>query len=122
MKKIISLIFAVLMLAHIVPVAFAEGTDDAVRIDKTYLALGDNLRVENPSGFELKFYIEDEETASDTLTLNEAYLEKWITVKAYNGGDEVGEDRVYFSRRSTTSPERCSFRTTSRQPKRRTTA
>ena len=98
MKKIISLILAVLMLAPFLPVSYAEGTEDSIRIDKTYLALGGTLRVDNPSELELKYFKGDEEIGSGTLTLTEDLLENWITVKAYDGGVEVGEDSAYFSR------------------------
>ena len=98
MKKIISLILAVLMLTPFLPVSYAEGTEDSIRIDKKYLALGDTLKVDNPSDFELKYFTGDDEIGSGTLTLTESLLEKWITVRAYDAGEEVASDSAYFSR------------------------
>ena len=62
MKKIISLILAVLMLTPFLPVSYAEGTEDSIRIDKKYLALGDGA------------------AAADYFAVGGAFLDKLITL------------------------------------------
>lgn len=75
-----------------------EQNDRLISIDKKYLTTGQELAVSNPNGFTLKYFINGEELDCSTLVLSEQYYEKWITVKAYNGDELVGEDSVYFSK------------------------
>ncbi len=75
-----------------------EQNDKLISIDKKYLTSGQELAVSNPNGFTLKYFINGEELDCSTLVLSEQYYEKWITVKAYNGDEIVGEDSVYFSK------------------------
>lgn len=106
LKSVISTVLALaLFLGFFAPltggfavVASALDNDEVyVSIDKTYLKLGEELRVDNPSGLELEYFVGDEAVASGALVLTEEYLEKWITVRATDGVT-VYEDRAYFSR------------------------
>lgn len=78
--------------------AQTEQQDSAISIDKKYLKAGQELAVSNPDGLALKYFIGGEEIESSTLLLTEKYYEKWITVKAYDGDEYVGQDSVYFSK------------------------
>ena len=77
--------------------AFAEENDVTFGIDKTYLKTGDTLSVNNPDGYTLKYFVDDQEIQTDALVLTEDYYEKWITVRAYKGQELKAEDKAYFS-------------------------
>jgi len=86
--------------------AFAEGEPSADEetapfgFDKTYLAVGEYLKISNPNDYELKVFADGHEFPADDFLLTEDFFEKWIAVKAYDGESEdpVAEDEVYFSR------------------------
>lgn len=80
------------------PTPGAENGDILPYIDKTYLRAGDSLRVKNASGFSFKYYVDDEEVLTGELVLDEAWYERWITVKAFRNGQLISEDTAYFSR------------------------
>ena len=76
-----------------------EVESNGISIDKTYLMTGNALEVDNPHGYSLRYYVDDEQIQCDALTLSSDYYEKWITVKAYNDDEEfIAEDRAYFSK------------------------
>ena len=70
----------------------------SVYIDKSCLLAGAPLRLYNPLGYTLRFFLDDEELPGEAPVLGEADYEKWITVRAYQGDRLVSEDRAYFSR------------------------
>ena len=93
---------ALLAAAMIIPAAFsahaAEPEITSVQIDKTYLKAGEALRVSAPDGCTLRCFAGSEEIEGDSFVLSEDCYEKWITVKAYDNGEEVSQDKAYFSR------------------------
>ncbi len=113
-KKLLSLVVALLMtlsLCSLLPqdilndpqAAAADAQADEqqekpISIDRKYLTAGQQLNVSNPNGFTLKYFVNKEEAESEPFVLTQDHYEKWITVKAYNGDELVGEDSVYFSK------------------------
>ena len=102
--KILSLIILLSMFFSM-SVIYAEGAqaDESVSatafgIEKKLLCAGDELVINNPSGYELKLFAGGSEVAPDGFVLTEDHYEKWIEVRAFDGGEQVDADRVYFSR------------------------
>ena len=98
MKRVLCLFLIFAMMTSLSVPVFSEGTEGTFKINKTHLEAGVALPVENAEGLDLKYYVDGEFVGEGTLTLTEDLYEKWITVKAYDGGEEVAEDRAYFSR------------------------
>jgi len=106
MKKIKKITAAILSAAMMLPTALsvhaaepgAEETVAAVQIDKTYLKAGGGLHGSAPEGCTLRYFADGKEVDGNSFVLSEDYYEKWITVKAYDNGEEVSQDKAYFSR------------------------
>lgn len=105
MKKIKKITAAFLAAAMMTPAVFSvhaaepEAPDiKAVQIDKTYLKAGEALHVSAPEGCTLRYFADGKEVEGDSFVLSDDYYEKWITVKAYDNGEEVSRDKAYFSR------------------------
>lgn len=99
-KKTVLVLLTILLAAAYAPInVFADTVSEpAFGINKLYLRAGENLSVNNPDNYDLKYYVDDTEIEGNTLTLKSNYYEKWITVKAYDGETQVAEDKVYFSK------------------------
>ena len=101
LKKTISILLAVILIAGAALFAPSASADDgaaAFGIDKTYLVVGDTLTVSNPDGYELRYYVGDDEVDVPSFSLRTSYYENWIYVRAYDGDTLVAEDSVYFSK------------------------
>ena len=86
----------ILCLGHITPVL--SSGPGFLSIDKTYLRIGSVLKVDHSEGMTLEYFVGERNVGSGPLVLTEDCLEKWITVKGYDGsGGEYG-DKAYFSR------------------------
>ena len=103
-KKAIAILLSLILVIAALPMtasASAEETDyetPGISIERAYLRAGDSLKVSNAEGFALRFFVDDELVSEDSLVLSSDYYEKWIVVKAYDGDEPAGEDRVYFSK------------------------
>ena len=103
LQKTVSMLLTAVLLAgfmvSVLPVtAFAaEGEQAIIQINKVYLKEGVPVVVDNPANYTLHYFVDGTERTGDTLVPTAADYEKWITVKAYDGEDEVCEDKVYFS-------------------------
>ena len=97
-KKIISIALIALLVISAIPFNVLAKTEPLIKINKLYLKAGNQLQVDNPNNYTLRYYVGDTEIESDNLTLSSDYYEKWITVTAYNGGEKVAEDKAYFSK------------------------
>lgn len=99
-KSVISIVLVLLLAAVSVPLTALADSEPApgFGINKLYLKAGETLSVNNPDNYELKYFVGDTEVEGETLTLTADYYEKWITVKAFSGENQVAEDKVYFSK------------------------
>ena len=88
-----------LCFGHVVTVIGSEPPAAVyVSIDKTYLAAGEALRVDNPANLSLEFFIGEEKVGDGELLLTEDYYENWITVSGYDSEGAVYTDNAYFSK------------------------
>ena len=82
--------------------AFAAEEEEATKfgVDKTYLTVGEQLKINNPDGYKLKIYVDGIGYAPEDFYLTEEFYEKWIIVLAFENEfeDPVDLDNVYFSR------------------------
>ena len=99
---LLSIMLLFVIFAAAVPASAAENDGEAeapiVQIDKTYLKAGEPIKVINPHGYSLRFYVNNGERARDSFTPTEADYEKWIKVKAFDGDVDMGQDKAYFSK------------------------
>ena len=102
-KRAAAVLLAVTLLLTAFPLS-AQAEDNnkeavnTVQIDKTWLQAGNVLSVSTPEGSTLQYFVDGEKQEGDSLTLSPDFYEKWITVRAYFDGQEVGSDSIYFSK------------------------
>ena len=102
-KRAAAVLLAVTLLLTAFPLS-AQAEDNkkeavnAVQIDKTWLQAGNVLSVSSPEGSILQYFVDGEKQEVDSLTLSPDFYEKWITVRAYFDGQEVGSDSIYLSK------------------------
>lgn len=77
---------------------FADDGQAQISINRAYLKANTPLSVNNPNDYALKFFKGDEELGVESYIPTEQDYESWLTVKAYNGDQEVAADSVYFSK------------------------
>lgn len=97
-KKLLAILLVITMLSGVLFCVHAEEVPAQISIDRTFLMAGQTLTVDNPGGYTLHFFVDDEEKGTDSYTPSEEDYEKWITVKAYDGDTEASQDKVYFSK------------------------
>ena len=115
-KKAVSFVLALTACAGMLPgnavipafsgltaAAAAEDEEpEGFSIDRQFVKVGDKLKFKNADGYTLRLFVGDDETGYDPaeFTLDEAYLEQWITVRAYEEGsvEAAAEDKIWFSR------------------------
>ena len=103
-KRLIAILLSLILVVGTLPMIASASAEEVaaeatgISIDKTCLCAGAELKVSNPEGCSLRFFVDDELVSEDSLVLSADYYEKWIVVKAYDGDESVSEDRVYFSK------------------------
>ena len=87
------------LIGETIMTAFAEETE-TFGVDKTYLTVGEQLKINNPDGYKLKIYVDGIGYEPEDFYLTEEFYEKWIIVLAFENEfeDPVDLDNVYFSR------------------------
>ena len=70
-----------------------------IKIDKSYLKVGEPLSISNSEKYSLVFYVDNVKVDSSPFILVPEYYEKWIRVEAYDtdSGKLVSTDSAYFS-------------------------
>ncbi|WP_295078977.1 CotH kinase family protein [Ruminococcus sp.] len=70
-----------------------------IRIDKSYLKVGEQLSISNSEKYSLVFYVDNVKVDSSPFILAPEYYEKWIRVEAYDtdSGKLVSTDSAFFS-------------------------
>lgn len=111
-KKMLSLTAATLTCANLLLIsncrqifkqetltAYAVETENSeVCIDKTYLKIGDTLKINNPSGSQIKCFADGNEIDPEDFILTKEFYEKWIIVQEFDGEEYKTVDKVYFSK------------------------
>ena len=76
----------------------AETENTEISIDKTYLKVGETLKINNPTGSMIRCLADGSEVDPESFVLTEEFYEKWIEVQEFDGEGYETADKVYFSK------------------------